>query len=344
MSQAAKQTLYYAESWQKGTRQIQERRLSIRLSRELPLYEETINDASGRPRYKLKIEPRFESEQDSIPKDWSVRLIGPDDTYSLLQPDHDEGKHVFNKEDYLDFLYPVEEPDWRKTGFHGVPLSAKRVIKVEGFYCIIQVKAYHLSQSKARAFEWLEVDIDLTNKWKQDIPSLTGKDRETVEGDIARAADLLRNKECDAALQDKGIASLAAEVQKLQLGYADSQGNPIGNVFDGRLALNKVIDRYTIIARRAMNSDTSKEVDTTVQDYLDRHKADKATISSWDDGNPKDKIVFLGASYFGDSDQDRAITLVRQAAYRAGLSDSDFDKVLLDGMHDFHKLLKEKCK
>lgn len=159
-------SVHYAEGWKKGTQQVQEQKIIIRLSTQVRVYERTINDAAGQARYKLKVEPALTESQESSPKAWTVDLIGPDDKFSLLQPDHDPNKHQFTKADYLSLLYPVEEPNWRKTGFMGVPLSSKRVIKVEGFYCIIQVRAYRLSRTSPRAFESLEVEIEFTNKYE----------------------------------------------------------------------------------------------------------------------------------------------------------------------------------
>jgi hypothetical protein len=145
--------VHYTEGWKKGTHQVQEQKIVIRLSTRVRVYERTINDAAGQARYRLKIEPTLTESPESSPKAWAVRLIGPDDPFSLLQPDHDPNKHHFTKADFLSLLYPVEEPNWRKTGFMGVPLSSKRVIKVEGFYCIIQVRAYRLSRTSPPAFE-----------------------------------------------------------------------------------------------------------------------------------------------------------------------------------------------
>lgn len=165
-NQSLDNAVHYAEGWKKGTHQVQERKIIIRLSTRVRVYEGPINDAAGQARYRLTVEPTLTESPESSPKAWVVRLIGPDDTLCLLMPDHDPNKHHFTKADFLSLLYPVEEPNWRKTGFMGVPLSSKRVIKVEGFYCIIQVRNYRLSRTNRRAFESLEVEIEFTNKYE----------------------------------------------------------------------------------------------------------------------------------------------------------------------------------
>ena len=160
------ESVYYSKSWKKGTRLVQEEKIDIELDTKNRTYQTDIKDASGKARYKLRVEPTLTDNHDSSIGAWAVRLIGMGDPFSLLAAHNQPHQHDFTIEDYLDLLYPVENADWRKTGFFGVPLSAKRVIKVEGFYCIIQVKSYHLNSAKPRALDWIKLEIQFTNNYE----------------------------------------------------------------------------------------------------------------------------------------------------------------------------------
>lgn len=164
--QSSSQAVYYGESWKKGSRTVQEQKVEIELDTKHRTYETRIKDASGKERYTLKVEPALTDSHDSSIGAWDVSLTSPSDTFSLLAVHNQSHQHDFTQADFLDCLYPVENPDWRKTGFFGVPLSAKRVIKVEGFYCIIQVKSYHLSSTNRRAIDALSLEIQFTNTYR----------------------------------------------------------------------------------------------------------------------------------------------------------------------------------
>ena len=160
--QDQKDSIYYAESWKKGTRQIKEQTLNIKLNAAQPTFEASIPDSSETYFYKLEIQRVILKTEEAI---WKVQLRQSGNGYTLLQINENPG-HVFRKEDYLDILYPVEEEDFRKSGYFGVPLSAKRVFKVENFYCSIQVKSYSLSEEKWRVIDSIEIEIEFTNNYK----------------------------------------------------------------------------------------------------------------------------------------------------------------------------------
>jgi hypothetical protein len=63
---------------------------------------------------------------------------------------------------------PVES-DWVKAGIFGPPVMRKRVIKIESFYCVIQVTDYRLiKQHGFNRFEWVRLEIRFTNKYDPD--------------------------------------------------------------------------------------------------------------------------------------------------------------------------------
>jgi hypothetical protein len=179
--------VYYAESWKKGgTRQVNEKRIRIRLDASVPSYETVVTDGSGEGRFRLRIDPYYyirgdsgdwklrrevSAADDSTVSFWNVLLLDQDEPASLLLADHGTGGHTIHLENTFASLYPIEDENWIKVGIFGVPISRKRVIKVEGFYCVIWVRGYELSKTNARAFDWVDVEIELTNS-KPDIPNL----------------------------------------------------------------------------------------------------------------------------------------------------------------------------
>lgn len=160
--QDQKPLLYYAESWKKGTRQVKEQTLNIKLDGAHPTFEASIPDSSEKYFYHLQIQ-RVAVEANG--EFWKIQLRQTRDGLTLLKIKEDSG-HVFHKEDYMDLFYPVEEEDFRKTGYFGVPLSAKRIFKIENFYCSIQVKSYSLNEAKWRVIDSIEIEIEFTNNYK----------------------------------------------------------------------------------------------------------------------------------------------------------------------------------
>jgi hypothetical protein len=47
---------------------------------------------------------------------------------------------------------------------------AKRIIKVDGFYCVIQAVSYKMSQQNSKSVDSLRVEIEFTNKYERPDP------------------------------------------------------------------------------------------------------------------------------------------------------------------------------
>lgn len=171
-------TVYYAESWKKGdNRQIRELTVKLGLDQHNSTYETVITDASGDKTYRLVVEPSYLIWDDfghlrisrtppngssSTVSFWSIDLFESDEKVSLLIANRDQG-HVIDEDNTLSLLYPIEHPNWIKVGIFGVPIASTRIIKVEGFYCVIRVKHYQLRPATERAFESIELEIEFTN-------------------------------------------------------------------------------------------------------------------------------------------------------------------------------------
>jgi hypothetical protein len=160
--------VFYIESWKKGERQIQEQKLTIELSTREPNYKTKIKDASGQERYKLVIRHSPLKKGGPNHNYWYVTLsdeLGASPKYDLFQcVTPGPGKHYFPKEDYVAMLYPVEQPNIYKDVNSHYPMSAQRVIKVEGFYVIIRVLSYKFNEKSPKEVSSIKVEIEFTNK------------------------------------------------------------------------------------------------------------------------------------------------------------------------------------
>jgi len=167
--------VYYAESWKKGNRPIQEQRFYRRLNADEPSFNTVVKDSSGSVNFGLLVAPfyyvrdaqgklKFKPEP-TVPSArvnfWQVKLFEPGADVSLLVANKDQGD-LIDWRNTLAVLNPVEDDKGYMVGISGVPISSKRVIKVESFYCILNILNYELNP-KQLTFEWLEIEIILTN-------------------------------------------------------------------------------------------------------------------------------------------------------------------------------------
>ena len=177
-TQREAKSTYYAESWKSGgTRQIQERTLKIKLDQHHASYETVLRDATNSKEYRLIVEPAYfrwdnsgrlniekkppNSENLSVNL-WNIQLFESDEKISLLVANRDQGDQI-DEANTLAWLAPIEDPNWIRIGIFGIPISSTRVIKIDGFYCVIKVNDYELRPAKERAFERVELEIEFTN-------------------------------------------------------------------------------------------------------------------------------------------------------------------------------------
>lgn len=139
------QNAFYVESWKKGKQQIQEQSFAVELNAGQPEFETKVRDASGKESYKLTV--RLGSNRaHALPPSGYIELtekglIGFKDT-NLLKPSNDPAQDYFTAEDYIAILDPAMQGG-RCTPANGcAPFFIKRVIKVKGFYCVVQVIKY----------------------------------------------------------------------------------------------------------------------------------------------------------------------------------------------------------
>jgi hypothetical protein len=143
----------YAESFRQTSTRIVEERFEVKLTPKDSVFRERIKDSHGADHYLFSITPRG-PEGDTEITSWQVKLA---DLHHSI---------------YDNVLLTTQEPSsdpkntlWRlePSGFAPVPLTAQRIIKVDGFYVVLQVKAYHFTPPDSPYLDSMTVAVDLTN-------------------------------------------------------------------------------------------------------------------------------------------------------------------------------------
>ncbi len=151
-AQAAAPTIY-AESFRKGATRITEESFDVRLSPGNPTYRELIKDSVGNDRYELTITPQG-PEGDNRITSWRVKLR---DLHHSI---------------YSNILLASQEPSldaknnlwWLNPNrFGGVPIRARRIMKVDGFYVMFQVRDLHFTPLDSPYLDSMVVRFGFTN-------------------------------------------------------------------------------------------------------------------------------------------------------------------------------------
>ena len=146
----------YAESFRKGPTRITYDKFDIKLTPDNPSYKQRLRDASGAERYELTMTPKIgEGEGNDKITSWLVGLYDlRHGVYgNVLQFDQELSEEP---RDNVYWLNPVHSAP--------VPILAKRIIKVEGFYVVFQVKDFRYNPSDSPYLGSMTVQLELTNR------------------------------------------------------------------------------------------------------------------------------------------------------------------------------------
>ena len=146
----------YVESFRQLSSKIQETTFVVTLDAKNPSYQRQIKDFEGNGRFKLSLTPMKVGPGDDRILYWRVTLI--------------DNKHPV----YGDLLLPSRNPEFNDSPagraerldanpYAQVPLTAERVIKVDQFYCVMQVQNYHLLVPEKPHVESMRVEVKFTN-------------------------------------------------------------------------------------------------------------------------------------------------------------------------------------
>ena len=142
----------YSDSFKKGATRITEQTLEVALTPEHPGQEFKVLDSSGKPRYTLRFVPDMPSGDTKI-VGWFVRLTdGHHKIYDSILPQSPDLSQDTQQ------LWWLDAKPYAKT-----LLQARRVIKVEQFYCVIQVKDVKRLVPAQHYLNLMNVVVQFTN-------------------------------------------------------------------------------------------------------------------------------------------------------------------------------------
>jgi len=150
-------TEVYAESFRQGSTRVVEDSFEVKLTPQDPVYRQRIKDMRGDDRYVFSMLPQ-RPEGDTVITSWQVKLSDlrhPSFDNILLasqDPSNDPNNDAKNA---LSRLWP--------STVAAVPVGAKRIIKVDSFYIVLQVKAYHFTPPDSTYLDSMTVAVEFRN-------------------------------------------------------------------------------------------------------------------------------------------------------------------------------------
>ena len=143
----------YAESFRKSTTQITEENFEAKLNPQNETYRERIKDSRGSDRYELSVTPQG-PEGDSQITSWRVKLRDLRHTMynNILLTEQEPSQDAKNN---LWWLTP--------NPFGPVPIRTRRIVKVDGFYVMIQVKDLHFTPLDSPYLDSMIVQFSFSN-------------------------------------------------------------------------------------------------------------------------------------------------------------------------------------
>lgn len=141
-------------SWSRGTTQISPKLLTVAVKAERPGYRARIKDKEGRDRFRLEVSPERVGEHDKRIVAWHVSLTKTGSQDNLLSISKGPQDYSPTK-DYVWWIYPGSNAP--------VPLYATRIIKVDGFYCVVEVKSVTFSDPENKFLSQMAMTVEFTN-------------------------------------------------------------------------------------------------------------------------------------------------------------------------------------
>lgn len=143
----------YVESFRKGPSRITESASEVIVTQQNPTCRIRVKDQSGKDRYELGCFPQPASETDARITSWEVRLA---DLHHKI---------------YTNVLMPVVDPandktqiGWLDPGkFAKIPITRERIVKIDDFYCTLQVKDYRFVNPDQPYLDHMTLAIRFTN-------------------------------------------------------------------------------------------------------------------------------------------------------------------------------------
>ncbi len=156
---------YCSQSWKSGSSKIKEEELYITLGKDVPAptFREYILDSSGKARYELDITIGTAGPEKEI-IEWAVGLYdtAKNDSQDLLKPTNDKLQDRFSSDDRPGWFY-LGANSANKGDKSVLPFLGKRVIRVEGFYCVMEVIKFNRNAKKPSVIDSAVFHIRFVN-------------------------------------------------------------------------------------------------------------------------------------------------------------------------------------
>jgi hypothetical protein len=142
----------YAESFRQGATRVVEESFEAKLTSQEPAYRERIKDSHGADRYAFSIVPYIAAGDNKITS-WQVKLADLRhaiyDNVLLASQDSEDPKNALCRLD--------------PSTSASVPIGARRIVKVEGFYVVLQVTAHHFTPLDSPYLDSMTVTVEFRN-------------------------------------------------------------------------------------------------------------------------------------------------------------------------------------
>jgi hypothetical protein len=143
----------YAESFRQGPTHVIAEKFDVKLTPQDRTYRERIKDLHGDDRYLLSFVPQG-PEGDTEITSWQVKLA--------------DLRHSVYENVLMSSPGPSPKPKdalWRlePSAFARVPLTAQRIIKVDSFYVVFEVKAHHFTPPDSPYLDSMTVSVEFTD-------------------------------------------------------------------------------------------------------------------------------------------------------------------------------------
>ena len=146
-------TFIYVESFRKGPSHVTESSSELVLTPQSPTCRIRVKDQSGKDRYELGCFPQFASETDQRVISWQIRLA--DLHYKIYTNVLASAVDLTQRQTQVGWLDPGR--------FAKIPITRERVVKVDGFYCVLQVKDYHFVSPDEPYLNGMTLAVSFTN-------------------------------------------------------------------------------------------------------------------------------------------------------------------------------------
>jgi hypothetical protein len=146
----------YVESFRRGSTKIKEQTLQVNLNVKNPTYQANIRDSDGDSHFVLSLTPLRVGVEDPSILSWKASLV---DVHRKIY-----GNLLFPYRDQLYDKGPQgNAPALDPSPYAIIPVRTKRVIKVENFYCSLEVKQYHFVMPGQPHLDSMTVEVQFTN-------------------------------------------------------------------------------------------------------------------------------------------------------------------------------------